>query len=90
MSADGAEVNDSNMEFIDDETNLQDQGSSDYRLINITRGLQETVQDQSIAQELDLGFFDPEKFVSDYVDEIEHEFDELAGLEKRIQKFKQY
>ena len=90
MSADGAEVNDSNMEFIDDETNLQDQGSSDYRLINITRGLQETVQDQSIAQELDLGFSDPEKFVSDYVDEIEHEFDELAGLEKRIQKFKQY
>ena len=90
MSADVAEVNDSNMEFIDDETNLQDQGPSDYCLINIIRGLQETVQDQSIAQELDLGFSDPEKFVSDYVDEIEHEFDELAGLEKRIQKFKQY
>ena len=90
MSADGAEVNDSNMEFIDDETNLQDQGSSDYRLINITRGLQETVQDQSIAQELDLGFSDPENFVSDYVDETEHKFDGLAGLEKRIQKFKQY
>ena len=90
MSADVAEVNDSNMEFIDDQTNLQDQGPLDYRLINITRGLQETVQDQSIAQELDLGFSDPEKFVSDYVDKTEHEFDELAGLEKRIQKFKQY
>ena len=42
-----------------------------------------------MVQELDLVSSDPENFVSDYVDEVEHEFDELAGLEKRIQKFRQ-
>ena len=90
MSAYGAEVNDSNMEFTDDEANVQDQGPWDYYLMNVTRGLQEAVQDQSIAQELNLVSSDPENIVSDYVNEIEHESDELADLEKRIQKFKQY
>ena len=52
MSADGDEVNDSNMEFIDDETNVQDQGPLDYCLMNVTRGLQEAMQVQSMAQEL--------------------------------------
>ena len=75
MSADGDEVNDSNMEFIDDETNVQDQGPLDYCLMNVTRSLQEAMQDQSMAQELDLVSTDPENFVSDYVDEVEHEFD---------------
>ena len=75
MSADGDEVNDSNMEFIDDETNVQDQGPLDYCLMNITRGLQEAMQDQSMAQEFDLVSNDPENFVSDYVDEVEQEFD---------------
>ena len=86
MSAGGTEVNDSDMEFIDDKTNVQDQDPLGYCL---ARNLEEAMQDQSIAQELDLAFSDPENFVSDYVDEIEHEFDELADLEKRIQKFKQ-
>ena len=45
---------------------------------------------QPMAQELELVSFDPENFVSDYVDEVEHEFDEFAGLDKRIQKLKQY
>ena len=75
MSADGDEVNDSNMEFIDDETNVQDQGPLDYCLMNITRGLREAMQDQSMAQEFDLVSNDPENFVSDYVDEVEQEFD---------------
>ena len=83
-------VNDSNVEFIDDETNVQDQGPSDYRLMNVTRGLQEAMQDQSMVQELDLVSSDPVNFVSDYVDEVEHDFDEFTGVEERIQKFKQY
>ena len=43
--------------------------------------------DKSIAQGLNLE--NPENFVSDYVDKIEHKFHEVEGLEKRIQKFKQ-
>ena len=43
-----------------------------------------------MAQELNLVSSDPKNFVSDYVDEVEHEFDEFAGLEERIQKIKQY
>ena len=89
MSACGDEVNDFDMEFIDDETNVQGQGPSEYGLMNVTRDLQEAMQDQSTVQELDLVSSDPENFVSDYFDEIEHEFDEFAGLEKRIQKFRQ-
>ena len=42
------------MEFIDDETNDQDLGPSDYGLMNVTRDLQEAMQGQSMAQELDL------------------------------------
>ena len=89
MSAGGDEVNDFDMEFIDDETNVQGQGPSEYGLMNVTRDLQEAMQDQSTVQELDLVSSDPENFVSDYFDEIEQEFDEFAGLEKRIQKFRQ-
>ena len=46
------------------------------------------IQDQSIAQEVYLVSSDPENFVSDYADKVEHEFDKIAGLEKRIQKSK--
>ena len=39
MSSGGAELNDSYMEFIDDERDVQDQGPSGYGLINVTSSL---------------------------------------------------
>ena len=75
MFAGGDEVNDFDMGFIDDETNAQGQGPSEYGLTNVTRDFQEAMQDLSMVQELDLVSSDPENFVSDYVDEVEHEFD---------------
>ena len=54
MSAGGYEVNYSDVEFIDDKANIQDQELSDYCIINITRDLQDTVRDGSMAEELGL------------------------------------
>ena len=85
VSTGSAEVNDFYMKFIDDETNVYDQSPLGYRLMNVARGLKETMQDQSISQELDLASSDPENIVSEYVDEVEHKFNKLSGLEKRIQ-----
>ena len=86
MSAGGDEVNYSDVKFVDDETNLQDQYPSNYCLMNIPRDLQEAMQDDSMAQELDLISPGPENFVSDHVDEVEYKIDEFAGFEKRIKK----
>ena len=71
------EVNELDSEFIDDETNFQDQEPTNYRLINVTRDLREAVTYQSIAQDLDLLSEHPQNFVSDFVDEVSYEFDEL-------------
>ena len=57
--------------------------------MNVTRDLREAVTDQSKTQELDLVLEDPENFVFDFVDEVNYEFDEIFGFEKRIQKFNQ-
>ena len=73
----GDEVNKLDLEFIDDETNFQDQEPTNYRLINVTRDLREAVTDQSIAQELDLLSEHSQNFVSDFVDEVSYEFDEF-------------
>ena len=88
MSAGGDEVNYSDVEFIDDETNVQDQGPSDFRLMNVTRDLQEGLQDQSMSA--DLGeCSDPENFTSDHVEQIEYEIDEFDDFKNRIKKFEQ-
>ena len=50
--ADGDEVNEFDLEFIDDETNFQDQEPTNHRLINATRDLREAVTDQSMVQGL--------------------------------------
>ena len=50
--ADGDEVNEFDLEFIDDETNFQDQEPTNYRLMNATRDLREAVTDQSMVQGL--------------------------------------
>ena len=87
--ADGDEVNEFDSEFIDDEKKFQDQGPTNYCLMNITRDLREAVTNQSITRELDLVLEDPENFVSDFVDEVKYEFYEFLGFEERIQKFSQ-
>ena len=69
--AGGDQVTCSDEEFIDDETNVRDQAPSDYRVMNMKRDLQEAMQDRSMAPELNLVSSDLEKFVSDYIDEIE-------------------
>ena len=82
MSAGGDEVNCLDVEFIDDKTN-KEQSLTDYRLVNVTRDLQEALQNQSMSA--DLGeCSDPENFVSEHVAEIEYEFDRFVGFEKKI------
>ena len=85
--AGGDEVNQLDLDFIDDETNFQDQEPTDYRLMNVTRDLQDAITDRSMAFDLDLVAVDHENFVSDFVDEVSYEFDEFLCFEKRIQKF---
>ena len=83
MEHDGEEVrNDSDDDFIDDETEFQDQGPSDYRLRNIIMDQQEALQDLSMGE--DLGTCnDPENFVLDYFDDAEYEFDEFKNFERK-------
>ena len=57
--------------------------------MNVTRDLQEAMQDRSMAPELNLVSSDLENFVSDYIDEIEYEYNEFSRFEKRILKFEQ-
>ena len=47
------------------------------------------LNDDSMAQELDLMPDDPENFVSDFFDEVEFEYDKFQSVVKRIQKFVQ-
>ena len=46
--------NNSDIDFIDDKENFQNQEPIKYCLMNVTRELQETINDDSMAQELDL------------------------------------
>ena len=79
--------NNSDIDFIDDKENFQNQEPIKYCLMNVTRELQETINDDFMAQELDLMPDNPENFVSDFFDEVE--FEEFQSVEKRIQKFVQ-
>ena len=85
--AGGDEVNQLDLDFIDDETNFQDHGPTDYCLMNVTRDLKDATEDRSVAFDLDLVAVDPENFVSDFVDEVSYEFDEFLDFKKRICKF---
>ena len=57
-------------EFIDDRESIQGQDPSDYQLKNVTRDLQDTLTDHSMAEELELICSDPENFVLDSVEEF--------------------
>ena len=52
----------SDEEFIDDRESVQDQHLFNYRLINVTRDLQDALANHSMAEELDLVCSDPENF----------------------------
>ena len=87
MMLGGDEVNHLDLDFIDGETNFQDQEPTDYHLINVTRDLQDAIADKSMALNLDLVAINPENFVSGFVDEFSYEFDEVLAFEKQICKF---
>ena len=81
------ELTQSDQEFIDSTNNFQDQERSNYRLLNITRDLQEATNNHSMYSDNECS--DPENFVPDCVEEIECEFDNFNNFEKRIQKFEE-
>ena len=81
------EVTQSDQEFIDDTNNFQDQEPSNYRLLNVTRDLQEAINDHSIYRDNECS--DPENFVLDYVEEIEHDFDNFKSFQKKFEKSEQ-
>ena len=54
--------------------------------MNVTRDLQEAIRDHSTSAELGK-CSDPENFVPDFADEVEYEYDEFKGFQKRIEKF---
>ena len=88
MERDGEEVrNDSDDDFIDDETEFQDQGPSDWRLRNIIRDQKEALQDLNMGEDLG-ACSDPENIVPDYFEDAEFEFDEFKNFEKRIKNFR--
>ena len=81
------EVSQSDQEFIDDRNNFQDQEPSNYRLLNVTRDLQEAINDHSIYGDNECS--DPENFVLDDVEEIEYDFDNFKSFQKKFEKSEQ-
>ena len=63
----GDEVNQLDLDFIDGETNFQDEEPTNYRLMNVTRDLQDATANRSMAFDFDLVAVDPENFVLDFV-----------------------
>ena len=53
----GDEVNQLDLNFIHDKTNFQNQEPTYYRLLNVTRDLQDVIADRSMAFNLDLVAF---------------------------------
>ena len=70
-------------EFIDDRESVQGQDISDFRLMNVTRDLQDTLADHSMEEELILTCFDPGNFVPDCTEEIKREYDEFENFKKK-------
>ena len=81
------EVTQSDQEFIDDTNNFQDQEPSNFGLLNVTRDLQEAINDHSIYSDNECS--DPKNFVLDCVEEIEYDFDNFKSFQKKFEKFEQ-
>ena len=91
MSVSGGDevINYSDEEFIDDKESVQGQDPSDYRLMNVTRDLQDALANHSMAEELNLICSDLENFVvPDCTVGTEREYDKFKNFEKRIKTFK--
>ena len=73
-------------EFIDDKTSFQDQNSSDDRLGNVTRDLQDALQDELMRKYYPCS--DPENYVPPCIDEVDYDYDTFREFEKRTEKFK--
>ena len=74
-------------DFIDSETNFQDQDQpSNYRLMNVTRDQQEVEGDQSMTS-YHGACSDPENYVPNCLDEIEYDYNRFDSFEKRIGKY---
>ena len=66
----------------DEEINVQEQSSTNYHLMNVTRDLQEALFDQSTSANLG-ECSDLENLVSDHAEEIEYDFDTFDNLKKK-------
>ena len=86
MAKDDEVRHQSDDDFIDND-DFQDQNPSDYRIKNITRDLQEAMQDKELWKEFECS--DPENYVPPYYDEGDYQYDEFQGYEKGIEKLKE-
>ena len=83
----GDEVNQLDLDFTDGETNFQDEEPTNYRLMNVTRDLQDAIANRSMAFDFDLVAVDPENFVLDFVVRSVMDLKNFFGFEKCIRKF---
>ena len=74
---------DSDLDFIDDETSFQDQEPSDYRLKNVTKSLQEALEDTSMKLYFACPY--PENYVPYFADDIKYNYDDFRSLRKHLE-----
>ena len=85
---DEEEARASDEEFIDDLTIFQDQNPSDCcGLKNVTRSLDDTINDRSCADTFD-DCSDPGNYTPECFDEAEINHEDFNGFEKRVDNFK--
>ena len=80
-------INFSDEGFINDQQSFWDQGLSNYRLMNVTRNIDEACADLNDWKEYECS--DPENYVHDSCKDFVSEIHEFVEFEKRIEKFKE-
>ena len=78
--------NDSDLDFIDEETSFQDQEPSDCRLKNVIKSLQKALGDTSMKEYYACS--DSENYVLSFADDIKYDYDDFRCAEGRTKKFK--
>ena len=76
----------SDIEFMDDKGDFQNQNAQAYRLANVVRNSEDALQDKSINKEFAV-CSDPENYISDSFDAAEYGYDDFKGFERKIKKF---
>lgn len=76
----------SDIEFMDDKGDFQNQNAQAYRLANVVRNSEDALQDKSINKEFAV-CSDPENYTSDSFDAAEYGYDDFKGFERKIKKF---